>query len=76
MRNKTGAKTEKKRALQTNAPFYLVILQQELLFVCFLNSTALGLPLASRPDTLQSVSMDPVSEGIHDVGWDQPEQRM
>lgn len=56
MRNKTGAKTEKKRALQTNAPFYLVILQQELLFVCFLNSTALGLPLVSRPDTLQSVT--------------------
>lgn len=56
MRNKTGAKTEKKRALQTNAPFYLVILQQELLFVCFLNKRDARLPLASRPDTLQSVT--------------------
>lgn len=26
--------------------------------------------------SLSRVSMDPVSEGIHDVGWDQPEQRM
>lgn len=56
MRNKTGAKTEKRRALQTAAPFYLVLLQQELLFVCLMNSTALGLLLASHPDTLQSVT--------------------